>query len=248
MPGVLCHGQSTPSRERAPRTKVPAQGTFGRAARAVRPDCGGPDSLAGRWRAGRLLAAKSGTGSARPQRRAARAARQHRPAARPAAGDLRTQPRSPRPMTTSRPVTPHRLESAANSTPTDGITLNDDEGEGENARRAVRYTCGNLGVRQLGCTEPSAKRGWLAALPAGARIWLSCATGASYQDTRRGDPGAAWPSSTAPRWSRASWNCRLPGHPALVPGAGRVPDLAKAAAPCRQRSGMSCLCRVPPAR
>ena len=41
MPGVLCHGQSTPSRQRAPRTNVPVQGTFGRAARAVRPDCGG---------------------------------------------------------------------------------------------------------------------------------------------------------------------------------------------------------------
>jgi hypothetical protein len=44
MPGVLCHGQSTPSRERALRTNVPAQGTFGRAARAVRPEGGG-----GRW-------------------------------------------------------------------------------------------------------------------------------------------------------------------------------------------------------
>jgi hypothetical protein len=36
-------------------------------------------------------------------------------------------------------------------------------------------------------------------------------------------------------------------RPALVPGAGRVPDLAKTAGPCRQRSGMSCCagCRRP---
>ena len=45
MPGVLCHGQSTPSRPRALWTNVPAHGTFGRAVRAVRPDCGG-----GGWR------------------------------------------------------------------------------------------------------------------------------------------------------------------------------------------------------
>ncbi len=35
LSGVLCHGQSTLSRERTPGTNVPAHGTFGRAAQAV---------------------------------------------------------------------------------------------------------------------------------------------------------------------------------------------------------------------